>query len=72
LQNGNDSLFGYNVYVIVTSSMPDLPQPNHFESMVTFHAISMKEQLLMIGDGILYEYEYLNNDIRLISQLQRN
>jgi hypothetical protein len=26
----------------------------------------------MVGDGILYQYEYLDNDIRLISQFQLN
>jgi len=54
------------------SDVPDLPQLNHFESIVTFDVIPMEEQLLMIGDGILFQYEYLNNDIRLISQLQLN
>lgn len=54
------------------SDVPDLPQLNHFESIVTFDVIPMEEQLLMIGDGTLYQYEYIENDIRLISQFNLN
>lgn len=65
-----DGLSGLKVYD--KSNVPDLPQLNHFENIVTFDVIPMEEQLLMIGDGILYQYEYLNNEIQLISQLQLN
>jgi hypothetical protein len=65
-----DGASGLKVYD--KSSVPDLPQLNHFENIVTFDVIPMEEQLLMIGDGILYQYQYLDDDIRLISQLQLN
>ena len=65
-----DGASGLKVYN--KSNVPDLPQLNHFESIVTFDVIPMEEQLLMIGDGILYQYEYIENDIRLISQFNLN
>ncbi|GMN09981.1 hypothetical protein MTsPCn9_20240 [Croceitalea sp. MTPC9] len=65
-----DGASGLKVYD--KSNVPDLPQLNHFKDIVTFDVIPMEEQLLMIGDGILYQYEYVNNDIQLISQLQLN
>lgn len=65
-----DGSSGLKVYD--KSTVPDLPQLNHFEDIVTFDVIPMEEQLLMVGDGILYQYEYLNDEIRLISQLQLN
>lgn len=65
-----DGSSGLKVYD--KSAVPDLPQLNHFEDIVTFDVIPMDEQLLMVGDGILYQYEYLDNEIRQISQLQLN
>ena len=72
----NDKLFicdgssGLKVYD--KSNVPDLPQLNHFKDIVTYDVIPMQEQLLMIGDGVLYQYRYLENDIQLISELQLN
>jgi hypothetical protein len=65
-----DGASGLKVYD--KSDVPDLPQLNHFKEIVTFEVIPTDEQLLMIGDGILYQYEYLNNDIRLISKYNLN
>ena len=65
-----DGASGLKVYD--KSNVPDLPQLNHFKDIVTFDVIPMEEQLLMIGDGILHQYKYLNNEIQLISQLQLN
>ena len=65
-----DGASGLKVYD--KSAVPDLPQLNHFEDIVTFDVIPLEEQLLMVGDGILYQYEYLDTEIRLISQLSLN
>jgi hypothetical protein len=50
----------------------DLVELNHFENIVTFDVIPLENHLIMVGDGILYQYEYLDNDIRLISQIGLN
>ena len=65
-----DGSSGLKVYD--KSGVPDLPQLNHFKDIVTFDVIPLEEQLLMVGDGILYQYEYLDNEIRLISSLPLN
>ena len=65
-----DGSSGLKVYD--KSNVPDLPQLNHFENIVTFDVIPMEEQLLMVGDGMLYQYEYLDAEIRLISELRLN
>lgn len=65
-----DGASGLKVYD--KSNVPDLPQLNHFENVVTFDVIPMQEQLLMVGDGTLYQYEYLETDIHLISELRLN
>jgi len=51
------------------SDAPNITALSHIDVMVTYDVIPMQEQLLMIGDGVLYQYEYLENDIKLISQL---
>ena len=48
---------------------PNIEPLNHFEGIVTYDVIPMENQLLMVGDGVLYQYEYLENDLRLISTL---
>ncbi|MDT0619998.1 LVIVD repeat-containing protein [Croceitalea vernalis] len=65
-----DGASGLKVYD--KSDIPDLEQLNHFEDIITFDVIPLENQLLMIGDEILYQYEYLNDDIRLISSLNLN
>lgn len=47
----------------------NLIQLNHFEDIVTFDVIPMENHLIMVGDGTLYQYEYLNNGIKLLSQI---
>ncbi len=42
---------------------------NHYKDIITFDVIPMDETLIMIGDEILYQYRYLDNDIELISSL---
>ncbi|NKI31717.1 LVIVD repeat-containing protein [Croceivirga thetidis] len=65
-----DGSSGLKVYD--KSEVPDLPQLSHFEDIVTFDVIPMEDQLLMVGDGTLYQYEYLETEIRLISSLSLN
>ncbi|MFX0558516.1 LVIVD repeat-containing protein [Maribacter sp. CXY002] len=45
---------------------------NHFKDIIAFDVIPLEENLLMVGDDILYQYAYLENDIRLISTLRLN
>ncbi|CAM4104053.1 LVIVD repeat-containing protein [Zobellia roscoffensis] len=45
----------------------DLKLVSHFKDIVTYDVIPLQESLLMIGDKVLYQYKYLNNDIRLLS-----
>ncbi len=45
---------------------------DHFKEVNTFDVIPMEETLLMVGDGVLYQYEYLPENIRLLSTLQLN
>ncbi|WP_424987786.1 LVIVD repeat-containing protein [Flagellimonas alvinocaridis] len=47
----------------------DLKQLNHFEDIVTFDVIPLENQLIMVGDEVLYQYEYLDDGIKLISQI---
>lgn len=47
----------------------DLRELDHFEDIVTFDVIPMENHLIMVGDGILYQYEYLEDGIRLLSQI---
>jgi len=72
----DDQLFvcdgGSGLKVYDTSNIPDLLQLNHFKDVIAFDVIPLEEQLLMIGDGILYQYEYLENEIRLLSGLVLN
>lgn len=65
-----DGASGLKVYD--KSNIPDLDQLNHFEDIVTFDVIPLENQLLMVGNEMLYQYEYLNDDIRLISSFSLN
>lgn len=49
-----------------------LVQLNHFKDINTYDVIPLANSLLMIGDKMLYQYEYLDNEIRLLSTLQLN
>ncbi|MEN1785550.1 MAG: hypothetical protein AAGF77_10455 [Bacteroidota bacterium] len=54
------------------SNVPNLPQLNHFADIVTYDVIPLAQNLLMIGEGVLYQYEYLDDGLRLLSQIQLN
>jgi hypothetical protein len=46
-----------------------LKELDHFEDIVTFDVIPMEQHLIMVGDGVLYQYEYLEDGIKLLSQI---
>jgi hypothetical protein len=49
------------------SDINNLYQLNHFADINTYDVIPLSSSLLMIGDKVLYQYEYLENEIRLLS-----
>lgn len=63
-----DGSSGLRVYD--KTDINNLTELNHFEDIITFDVIPMENRLLMVGDEVLYQYEYLNNDIALISTLE--
>lgn len=54
------------------TNIDDLIQLNHFENINTYDVIPLAGSLLMIGDKVLYQYEYLDNEIRLLSAFDLN
>lgn len=65
-----DGTAGLKVYD--KTDIKDLKELNHFKDIDTFDVIPMENQLLMVGDEVLYQYEYLDNNIKLISTLELN
>jgi hypothetical protein len=63
-----DGTAGLKVYD--KSDIENLVELRHIEDLVTYDVIPLEESLLMVGDGTLYQYEYLVDDIREISSLQ--
>ncbi len=63
-----DGSSGLKVYD--KTDVEDLKSLNHFKDIITFDVIPMEDNLLMVGDEILYQYEYLADEIRLISTLE--
>ncbi|NNE77457.1 MAG: hypothetical protein HKN31_10340 [Pricia sp.] len=60
-----DGADGLKVYD--KSNVDDLKLLNHFKDIITYDVIPLPNSLLMIGDKVLYQYEYLDDDIRLLS-----
>ncbi|MGI9552982.1 MAG: LVIVD repeat-containing protein, partial [Aurantibacter sp.] len=54
------------------TDVENLVSLNHFENINTFDVIPMDDNLLMVGDQVLYQYKYLENDIELMSTLDLN
>jgi len=65
--DGSDGLKVYD-----KTNIDDLVQLNHFEDINTYDVIPLSNSLLMIGDKVLYQYEYLENEIRLLSAFNLN
>ncbi|MCK0157325.1 hypothetical protein MWU65_09065 [Cellulophaga sp. F20128] len=51
------------------TDVDNLVEINHFKDIITFDVIPREENLIMIGDDILYQYEYLEDGIALLSRL---
>ena len=50
----------------------DLVELNHFDDIITYDVIPLENHLIMVGDKVLYQYEYLDGGIKLISQIGLN
>ncbi|MBT8323300.1 MAG: hypothetical protein KJO94_07475, partial [Eudoraea sp.] len=62
-----DGASGLKVYN--KTDVNNLELLNHFEDIVTFDVIPLSNHLLMVGDDILYQYEYSEEGISLINSL---
>ena len=65
-----DGSAGLKVYD--KTDVSNLKLVNHFENINTYDVIPMENQLLMIGDKILYQYKYSNDGITLLSEFKLN
>jgi hypothetical protein len=65
-----DGSSGLRVYD--KTDINDLRELNHFTDIITYDVIPLEDLLLMVGDGVLYQYEYSENDIALVSTLELN
>ncbi|MGW9684067.1 LVIVD repeat-containing protein [Flagellimonas sp. 2504JD1-5] len=54
------------------TDIEDLKSLNHFKDIVTFDVIPLESHLIMVGDDVLYQYEYLDDEIKLMSQIGLN
>ena len=60
--DGSDGLKVYD-----KSDVDNLKLLNHFKDIVTYDVIPLQNSLLMIGDKVLYQYKYFDDNIRLLS-----
>ena len=65
-----DGASGLKVYD--KTDVENLVALDHFKDVNTFDVIPLANSLLMVGDGVLYQYEYLPENIRLLSTLHLN
>ncbi len=54
------------------SNTPNLVQVNHFPNIEAYDVIPLQNSLLMIGNGTLRQYEYVDDNIRLLSTFDLN
>jgi hypothetical protein len=62
-----DGTSGLKVYD--KTNIEELVLLDHFEDIVTFDVIPLEDHLLMVGEEVLYQYEYLPTGIELLSSL---
>ena len=62
-----DGSSGLKVYD--KTDIENLISLNHFKDIVTFDVIPLQQNLLMVGEEVLYQYEYQDDSIELISSL---
>ncbi len=60
--DGSDGLKVYD-----KSDVDNLKLLNHFKDIITYDVIPLQNSLLMIGDKVLYQYKYFDDNIRLLS-----
>lgn len=65
-----DGSSGLKVYD--KTNVEDLQLINHFESINTYDVIPLENRLLMIGEDVLYQYNYADEGILLLSQFSLN
>ncbi|WP_273568119.1 LVIVD repeat-containing protein [Maribacter halichondriae] len=65
--DGNSGLKVYD-----KTDAPNITPLSVFPEIFAYDVIPLANSLLMIGDKVLYQYEYIDNDIRLLSTLQLN
>ena len=51
------------------SDVMDLREVSHFDNVITYDVIPLETHLLMVGDGVLYQYNYQDAGLELISEL---
>jgi len=51
------------------TDIANLKSLDHFKNQITFDVIPLENQLLLVGNQVLYQYQYLDNTIKLISTL---
>lgn len=51
---------------------PELTLTDHFQDINTYDVIPLEEVLLMVGDNVLHQYSYKNNEINLLSSFSLN
>ncbi|MCD6542873.1 MAG: hypothetical protein J7K34_00030 [Flavobacteriaceae bacterium] len=61
--DGNSGLKVYD-----KTNVEDLQLIDHFKDINTFDVIPLDNRLLMIGEEVLYQYTYTENEINLLSQ----
>ncbi len=65
-----DGASGLKVYD--KSDVLNLVQLDHFQDVNTFDVIPLDQTLLMVGEGVLYQYAYEANSISLLSTISLN
>jgi len=58
--------------VLDKSNTPNITEVDHFEDIFAYDVIPLEASLLMIGEKTLYQYEYLENNIELLSTFDLN
>ena len=51
------------------TDIAQLRELDHFEDIVTYDVIPLENHLIMVGDGVLYQYAYQEDGIKLLSQI---
>jgi len=65
-----DGTSGLKVYN--KTDVEDLKMVDHFKDINTYDVIPLDERLLMIGDNDLFQYEYTDNGLDLLSKFSLN